>query len=539
MKKIFAALLSALMVLGVFSVCMANTYEGLEKLEYSYQDGVNVSFDMDGDGKDDKIVIRENEYNQKQTTKTFKINDAEIISEPGSYWINEVYFGDLNKSDKTKELFILYGYHSNSWCQVLRYENNALKFLSVRRIDSFDNEMRVMDDTTSIQYVTDDGKYIPNIEVKGDGTLTLFGKDNDLNGDDISEKYIERERGILEPFDGNFSTGKISDADVDWKTLYKDKINEIKGEYKNGKRAIANPMLVNTLPNELTDEQLDNFLFFSVQDINFDGVPELYYVECNRFENEYSSIGEPEIYYIKDGKVEKGDANGVTNLTPGYAGHRPEPSNLKIDNWQNVMKNTETGEVNFIVYNGFSAFAEYPKVVCYKLFFDAETGTLYSDCLINQEANEYTEKQRLTGYEYMGTEVYFNTAPDEQWNIWNWKPSYIAPKVIVNETTVEFDRPPVIVSDRTLVPIRKIAEALGAEVQWNGAENKALIFTDERKIELKIDDKNYTVDGNAKAMDVPARLFSGRTYVPARAVAEALECRVDWNGDTQTVIITK
>ena len=341
-----------------------------------------------------------------------------------------------------------------------------------------------------------------------------------------------------------------ADNDVDWKTLYKDKINEIKAEYKSGKRAVTAPMLVDTPPNELTDEQLDNFLFFSVQDINFDGVPELYHVECNKFEHEYFPIGEPEIYYIKDDKVEKGDANGETNFTPGYEGRRPDPGNLEIDNWQNVMKNTETGEVNFIAYNGFSAFAEYPKVVCYKLFFDAETGTLYSDCLINQEADGYTEKQRLGGFEYMGTEVYFNSSPDEQWNIWNWKPTYIAPKVTVDDKTLVFDRPPVIVNDRTLVPIRKIAEALGAEVQWNPVDNEVLIFTDDKIFKMVIGDTNYTIENKndltdtetkktaALQTDVPIQLLSDRTYVPVRVVAETFGCDVKWDDSTDTVIIS-
>lgn len=542
MKKIFAAMLSALLVLGVFSVCTANTYEGLENLGYSSQSCVNASFDMDGDGKKDKIVIKENEYNKRQTTKTFKINDSEIISEPGTYCINEVYIGDLNKNDKTKELFILYGYHGRSWCRVLRYENNTLKFLSVRRIDSLDNEMRILDDTSPIQYMTEGVKYIPNIEVKGDGTLTLFGKDYDLNGDDISEKYIERERGLLEPFDGNFSADKTPEAE--WKTLYKDKINDIKNEYKSGKRALSGAIPAGTPSNELTDDLLDNFIFFSVQDINFDGVPELYHVECNRFEHEYFPLDNPEIYYIKDGKVEKGEIKGQICLTPGYEGRRPDPCNLEIDNWQNVMRNTKTGEVNFIFYNGFNAFTDCPNVECYKLFFDSETGTLYSDCIIDRLADSYTEKPRLTGYEYMETEVYFNSSPEERWNIWNWKPVYIAPKVTVDDQTLVFDRPPVIVNDRTLVPIRKIAEALGAEVQWDSEENEALIFNKDKIFKLTIGDKNYTTEDKktknkvTMQMDVPAQLMSARTYVPARVVSEAFGCDVKWDEMNNTVIIS-
>ena len=47
-----------------------------------------------------------------------------------------------------------------------------------------------------------------------------------------------------------------------------------------------------------------------------------------------------------------------------------------------------------------------------------------------------------------------------------------------------------------------------------------------------------TVDGRSVTLDVPPMIVDSRTLVPARAVAESFGINVDWNGDTQTVILT-
>ena len=61
-------------------------------------------------------------------------------------------------------------------------------------------------------------------------------------------------------------------------------------------------------------------------------------------------------------------------------------------------------------------------------------------------------------------------------------------------------------------------------------------------IELQIGKKEYTVNGQGREMDVPAQIINGRTMVPLRFIAEALGAEVDWepkDGKTEKVIITK
>lgn len=109
--------------------------------------------------------------------------------------------------------------------------------------------------------------------------------------------------------------------------------------------------------------------------------------------------------------------------------------------------------------------------------------------------------------------------------------------VLLDGNAIEFDVAPIIENDRTLVPLRAIFEALGAQVEWDG-ENETVISAKGNNIcVLQIGGKMF-VNGVEKELDVPAKIVEDRTLVPLRAVSEAYECKVDWNGDTRTVTIT-
>lgn len=109
--------------------------------------------------------------------------------------------------------------------------------------------------------------------------------------------------------------------------------------------------------------------------------------------------------------------------------------------------------------------------------------------------------------------------------------------VTVNGKTVEFDQPPVIDNDRTLVPMRAIFEALGAEVEWDGDTRTVTSTKDDAVIVMTIDSTQMQVGETVVTLDVPAKIISDRTMVPVRAISEALACEVDWEADTRTVVI--
>lgn len=95
-----------------------------------------------------------------------------------------------------------------------------------------------------------------------------------------------------------------------------------------------------------------------------------------------------------------------------------------------------------------------------------------------------------------------------------------------------------MINNRTLVPMRAIFEALGANVDWLQEYKTVIAETPDTKIIMRIDESIYYVNSAAFQLDVPAQLVNDRTMIPARAVAEALGCNVDWVQDTKMVVIT-
>ena len=109
--------------------------------------------------------------------------------------------------------------------------------------------------------------------------------------------------------------------------------------------------------------------------------------------------------------------------------------------------------------------------------------------------------------------------------------------VLLNNEGIGFDVLPINQKGRVLVPVRAVAEALGAKVIWNDAESKAVIEKDGRNIVLQIANNVMDVDGRKITLDVAPKIIDGRTMVPVRAVSEAFDAKVDWNNELQQVII--
>ena len=107
--------------------------------------------------------------------------------------------------------------------------------------------------------------------------------------------------------------------------------------------------------------------------------------------------------------------------------------------------------------------------------------------------------------------------------------------VSVDGKPVDTDVAPFVENDRTYVPVRFVAEALGAIVEWNDDTQTVTISKPDTVINLTIDEKTLFVNNEAVMMDVAALIRDGRTFVPVRFVAEALALDVQWDENTQTV----
>lgn len=109
--------------------------------------------------------------------------------------------------------------------------------------------------------------------------------------------------------------------------------------------------------------------------------------------------------------------------------------------------------------------------------------------------------------------------------------------ITIDGKDIKFDQPPIIVNDRTLVPMRAIFEALGAVVDWENDSRTAVGTKDGVTIRIQIDNNVMKKDSSEIILDVPAQLVNNRTLVPIRAVSESFGCKVDWVDSTRTVVI--
>jgi hypothetical protein len=118
--------------------------------------------------------------------------------------------------------------------------------------------------------------------------------------------------------------------------------------------------------------------------------------------------------------------------------------------------------------------------------------------------------------------------------------AFAAPTVsiFVDGKQVISDVAPQIIQSRTMVPIRFVAEALGATVEWVAEERMVTIDKDQTFIKLYIDKKDASKNGQNISLDVPATIVNSRTLVPIRFISENLGCKVDWDPKEYKVIIT-
>ncbi|MDI9480078.1 MAG: copper amine oxidase N-terminal domain-containing protein, partial [Bacillota bacterium] len=109
----------------------------------------------------------------------------------------------------------------------------------------------------------------------------------------------------------------------------------------------------------------------------------------------------------------------------------------------------------------------------------------------------------------------------------------------VNGLTKVMDVAPYIKNDRTYVPYRYLALALGVaedDIVWDAAAQKVTVTKGENTVEAVIGSTTLTVNGSAVTMDVAPEISNSRTMLPARFLAEALGATVGWDPATRTVV---
>jgi len=107
--------------------------------------------------------------------------------------------------------------------------------------------------------------------------------------------------------------------------------------------------------------------------------------------------------------------------------------------------------------------------------------------------------------------------------------------VYIDNKKVAFEYEPLIENNRTLVPLRTIFEKLGAVVGW--ANNTVTAKKGNTVITLEIGSSEMKVDNKIVKLDAVAQIKNNRTFVSLRAISEAFNNVVEWNGITKTIKI--
>ena len=104
--------------------------------------------------------------------------------------------------------------------------------------------------------------------------------------------------------------------------------------------------------------------------------------------------------------------------------------------------------------------------------------------------------------------------------------------MLVNGKAYEKDAAPVIMNDRTLVPIRFVTESLGGKVAWNEKEKEVVLTIDGKEIKM-------TIGKVLEKYGVAPVILNDRTYVPVRFVADELGATTTWDAVSKMVTVTK
>ncbi|MBB5173853.1 stalk domain-containing protein [Texcoconibacillus texcoconensis] len=113
-----------------------------------------------------------------------------------------------------------------------------------------------------------------------------------------------------------------------------------------------------------------------------------------------------------------------------------------------------------------------------------------------------------------------------------------ATNVELNNAQIDFDTQAQIKNDRTFIPVRQIAESLGADVSWDATTQTADIEHNDTTLSMTIGDKTVYQNQQPETIDAAPFLDDNRTFLPLRFIIEGLGLELDWNEDTYTTSFT-
>jgi len=113
-------------------------------------------------------------------------------------------------------------------------------------------------------------------------------------------------------------------------------------------------------------------------------------------------------------------------------------------------------------------------------------------------------------------------------------------KIVIDGTQGKYSMPPLLVNNRTMLPLTEILDKLGVDkgnIKWNKKNKSITITKDSTKVVLLVDNSKAFVNDKPIILDVPPVIYKNKTYIPVSFVSNSLEKKVVWDGSTSTIVI--
>ena len=109
----------------------------------------------------------------------------------------------------------------------------------------------------------------------------------------------------------------------------------------------------------------------------------------------------------------------------------------------------------------------------------------------------------------------------------------------INKSIDENGTSPVIISDRTYIPVRALMENIGGNAEWDNAAKTAVLNYSDDEIRLTVDSNTAYYNGSSVELDAVPVILNGRTMLPVRFIAESFGFAVDWDSENRTITISE
>lgn len=221
---------------------------------------------------------------------------------------------------------------------------------------------------------------------------------------------------------------------------------------------------------------------------------------------------------------------------------------LKLVRGQRFIQDSFRNNTDFCyrpIYNGIGIDSVF-EVSCYAHLYqaDLESVTYYIDNRYMTSSNQIPYTAMIDASGYSGSHRLKAVAKFKSGKTLTTESNVMINNtakevtVEINHKQIQFDQDPILYNSRTMVPMRKIFEELGAQISWDALSQTVSGRKGDRNVRVTIGQKKMYVNNMVVELDTAPFILSGRTLVPARAIAEGLGCTVDWDASDYLVSIT-